>query len=285
MKQLFIVLMIVLVFLTGCSQTTEFNPKIKQIINKIEVYSEYDPLSFVSNISSDDVIIEVVDNPIDITKPGNYNITYSISNKDNQSVELSYLVAVVDETKPTIQLITDITTNVNQEIDFSNFVTVSDNYDTNLSNNLTINGNYNLNEAGEYQVQLQVTDSSNNTAVKTVTIYVVKDETNDTNNSNSIVGTYKVDYMDEDNLNPSLILSNEETFTLVVNYCVGLRTFTGTYSVVGNKIILESDGLTFDDDDPSSTSITMTINNDGNLIYENSYGACSPIHKDIFIKQ
>ena len=95
----------------------------------------------------------------------------------------------------------------------------------------------------------------------------------------------KINYMDEDELNPYLVLSDDETYSLVVNYCVGLRTFTGNYTIIGNTIILESDNLTFDDDDPSSTSITLTINDDGSLTYENTYGACSPIHKDVFIKQ
>lgn len=283
MKRLLLSLIFLILF-SGCSHNQEFNPSIQQVVNKIEVHSQYDPLSFIKNTSTDDVSIEVVNNPIDISQPGNYNITYSISNDKGQSVELTYLIAVVDETKPTIHLLSDITTTVKQEFDIRYFVTVVDNFDTNLIENIKIIGEYDISTVGEYQVQLQVSDSANNTATKTVTIYVLKDEST-IENQNGVVGVYKINYMDEEELNPYLVLSDDGTYSLLINYCVGLRTFSGNYSVVGDSVILESDGLTFDDDDPSSTSITMTINSDGNLVYENAYGACSPIHKDVFIKQ
>lgn len=283
MKRLFLSL-VFFILVTGCSHNQEFNPTIKQVINKIEVNSQYDPLTFIKNTSTDDVSIEIIDNPIDISQPGNYNITYSISNDKEQSVELTYLIAVVDETKPTIHLLSDITTTVKQEFDIRHYVTVVDNFDTNLIEKITIDGEYDIDTVGEYQVQLKVADSANNSATKTVTIYVLEDDKKVETN-NGVVGVYKVNYMDEEELNPYLVLSDDGSYSLLINYCVGLRTFTGTYLVVGNNIILESDGLTFDDDDPSSTSITMTINSDGNLVYENTYGACSPIHKDIFVKQ
>ena len=269
MKRLLLSLIFLILF-SGCSHNQEFNPSIQQVVNKIEVHSQYDPLSFIKNTSTDDVSIEVVNNPINISQPGNYNITYSISNDKEQSIELTYLIAVVDETKPTIHLLSDITTTVKQEFDIRYFVTVVDNFDTNLIENIKINGEYDISTVGEYQVQLQVSDSANNTATKTVTIYVVKDEST-IENQNGVVGVYKINYMDEEELNPYLVLSDDGTYSLLINYC--------------DNVILESDGLTFDDDDPSSTSITMTINSDGNLVYENAYGACSPIHKDVFIKQ
>lgn len=283
MKRLFISL-VFLILVTGCSHNQEFNPSIKQVTNKIEVNSQYDPITFIKNTSVDDVSIAIIDNPIDVSQPGNYNVTYSISNDKGQVVELTYLIAVVDETKPTIHLLSDITTTVKQELDIRHFVTVVDNFDTNLIEKMTINGEYDIHTVGEYQVQLKVSDSANNTATKTVTIYVLEDDTS-LETDNQFVGVYKINYMDEEELNPYLVLSADGTYSLLINYCVGLRTFSGNYSVVGDSVILESNGLTFDDDDPSSTSITMTINNDGNLVYENAYGACSPIHKDIFIKQ
>ena len=195
MKRLFISL-VFLILVSGCAHNQEFNPTIKQVINKIEVNSQYDPLTFIKNTSTDDISIEILDNPIDISQPGNYNITYSISNDKEQSVELTYLIAVVDETKPTIHLLSDITTTVKQEFDIRHYVTVVDNFDTNLIEKLTINGEYDINTVGEYQVQLKVADSANNTATKTVTIYVLEDD-NKIETANGVAGVYKVNYMDD----------------------------------------------------------------------------------------
>lgn len=285
MKRVFILLILLLV-IAGCDANKEFNPTVTQVIHEIEVNKDYDPMSFIRDVSNEDYAIAVIDNEINISQVGNYYISYQVCNEKDQCVEVRYLVAVVDETKPTIHLISDITTTVNKEFDLSHFVYVEDNYDANLNNKLEIIGDYDIHTIGEYQVQLKVTDTSNNTAVRTVTIYVMEDETTteDTNES-SVVGLYKVYYLDEDEYNPTLVLTADESYSLVINYCVGLRTFTGTYTVNGKNIILETDGLTFDDDDPSSSTITLTINDDGSLTYENSYGACSPIRKDIFVKQ
>ena len=284
MKRIYFLVFILLILLFGCEESTKFSPNIKQVTHTIEVNTQYDALSFIRDLSNDDYTIEVIDNPIDISKVGNYNVTFRISDNNDNSMDLTYLIAVVDKTKPIIQLIADITTTVNREFNINNFVQVTDNCDTNLTNQLEVIGEYDITKAGEYQIQLQVTDSSNNTTTKTVTVYVLEDEQTN-NSSNSLAGIYKVHYTEEDELNPYLVLSNDETYSLVINYCVGLRTFTGTYTVNGNHIILESDSLTFDDDDPSSNTITLVINEDGSLTYSNSYGACSPLRNDIFVKQ
>ena len=283
MKRFLFILILFAIMLCGCNKSTSFEPNVTQVIEKIEVNETYDPLSFIRNVSNDNYSISVLKDEIDISKIGNYNVTYSISDNNNHSKDLTYLISVVDETKPTIQLITDITTTVNENFILSNFVQVLDNYDVNLTNSLEIDGEYDVSKVGEYQVKLVVSDSSNNTSTKTVTIYVVAND--EIKTSNDLVGVYMVDYMDDTTWNPTLVLSDDETFSLTINYCVGLKTFSGTYSESGNNIILYADAFTFDDDDPSSSTITLTKTSDGNLIYENNYGACSPIKSDIFVKR
>lgn len=282
MKRLLILLL--LLFLFGCHPSTSFNPNITQVIDEIEVHSSYDPLDFIRDVSSNkDYHITVIEDKIDNTKIGNYNVTYEISNKNDETVELSYLITVVDKTAPTIQVITDITTTVNQSFVISDFVKAIDNYDLDITDKLKISGEYDISKAGEYHVQLSVSDSSNNTSTKTTTIYVINEEVPE--QSNSLLGVYMVDYTDEDEVNPTLVLSENDTFVLTVNYCAGMRTFNGSYTVQGNTITLQSNTFTFDDDDPSSSSIMLVINDDGSLSYVNDYPACSPLRNDVFIKK
>ena len=215
MKRSFILILLFLVMLFGCNKKTVFKPNIQQVINSIEVYSEYNPLDFIRDVSSTKYNIEVIDNQIDVMKTGNYNVTYRVSDSESNSVEYTYLISVVDKTQPIITVLSDITTVVHNELDITQFIQVRDNYDTNLIDKMEIIGHYDITHVGDYQVHLQVIDSSNNKTTKTVTIYVLEDELN--SDDNSLVGMYKVNYSDEDEVNPYLILYNDDTYSLLIN--------------------------------------------------------------------
>lgn len=50
-------------------------------------------------------------------------------------------------------------------------------------------------------------------------------------------------------MNPQLVLSRDNTFRLTINYCAGMKTFTGIFTENESSIELVTDGFTFDDND------------------------------------
>lgn len=193
---LFTVSLLTITLFSCSSSQSKFNPTISQVINDLEVHNaNYDPLTFI-RCAETGLNISVQSDEILIDQLGTYNVDFLITNpKTKDSITKSILISVVDKTAPEIIVTSEISIPVNQELDLSSFIRIEDNYDANLMNRLIIEGEYDIKKVGEYRVTLIVTDSSNNTARKTVTIYVENNHSN--NNDDDIYGTYSINYTDE----------------------------------------------------------------------------------------
>ncbi|MDD6466964.1 MAG: hypothetical protein PUF50_02160 [Erysipelotrichaceae bacterium] len=283
MKKLTLVLLCLIFFISGCSsKKSTFNPSISQVIKEIEVNTDYDPLTFI-RCNDSGMTVDVITDEIIIHTLGVYNVEYEITDtKSKETCTRSFLITVVDKIAPVIYLTDEISIPVNHDLDLSSFVQIQDNYDANLMSKLTIEGEYDTSKVGEYRITLIVRDSSQNEARKTVTVYVEDDDQQ--TEDDTIYGTYSVPYNNDYITNPRLVLLKDHTFSLTINYCSGMQTFTGTFTENDLYVTLTSDGFTFDDN-PSSSTITIQKNEDGSLTYMSSYAACSPIKNDIFYKE
>lgn len=117
-------------------------------------------------IRSGDVIPDLV---------GTYEITFNVSDRSgNAASEVLRSVVVQDQTPPVIKLngYTALTLYEGQPyVEFG--AVASDNNDGDISSQITINGTVNNAIAGTYTVEYSVTDSAENTASESRTIYVI----------------------------------------------------------------------------------------------------------------
>ena len=104
---------------------------------------------------------------------GTYNIIYSVTDSDGNSVTETRVVNVVDTTKPEITLLGSVSETIEVDTSFTDAgYTVSDNYDSSLT--VTVSGAVDTSTLGTYTIDYQTTDSQGNVAdVKTRTLTVV----------------------------------------------------------------------------------------------------------------
>ena len=282
MKKYFKLLLCVIILgsLFACLKNSDKTVILARTRDRIEVFTSYNALDLVKNATSEEYTITVVNDTIDNNKLGTYEVTYEVTSSKNKKTEVVLTFEVVDTKAPELNINKEVTINLDDTSwKITDFVDAKDGYDGDVSDNIIIDGEYDISTVGEYRVTLKVSDSSNNTSSKTVTIYVEK---NDSQTSTGLFGTYTVDYSSASS-NPSLVLNQDMTFTLKFNYCAGLQTFSGNFTQSNNRLILESDGFNFGDN-PSDTTVTMQINSNGTLTYLDDYPACSPVENDIFKK-
>ena len=104
---------------------------------------------------------------------GTYNIIYSVTDSDGNSVTETRVVNVVDTTKPEIALLGSVSETIEVDTSFTDAgFTVSDNYDSSLT--VTVSGAVDTSTLGTYTIDYQTRDSQGNVAdLKTRTLTVV----------------------------------------------------------------------------------------------------------------
>lgn len=103
---------------------------------------------------------------------GSYTIRYSITDRNDNSAEVTRTVSVVDTVAPEISLIGGNVTVV-QGLSFTEpGFTAIDNYDGVITNQVRVSGNVNINVVGNYVLTYTVSDSSDNEARVTRTVTV-----------------------------------------------------------------------------------------------------------------
>ena len=154
-------------------------PSITANDKTVNIGSKFDPLSGVKATDAEDGDITskvvVSKNNVDINKAGTYEITYSVTDKDNNTVTKTIKVTVVSN-KPVIDA-NNITFVIGDEFKPLNGVKATDIEDGDITKKVTITKNtVDINIAGIYSVTYSVTDSHNNTVTKTVNVEVLEKE-------------------------------------------------------------------------------------------------------------
>ncbi|MBC1373401.1 DUF5011 domain-containing protein [Listeria booriae] len=115
--------------------------------------------------------ITVKTSDVDTSKPGEYHVTYEVTNSANQTTTKTVTVTVLSKPIITAQ---DSTLYVGDTFDPLKDVTARDAKDGNITSSITIKENtVNTNVPGEYLVTYEVTNSIGETTTKTVKVTVL----------------------------------------------------------------------------------------------------------------
>ncbi len=107
---------------------------------------------------------------VDTKRVGEYKITYELNGKKTIRT-----VKVIDDIKPVITLNgnTDIYLYLGNEYD-DDGVSAVDNYDGDITKNVVKNTNLDINKLGDYKIEYEVMDSSNNKSIVTRNIHIIE---------------------------------------------------------------------------------------------------------------
>ena len=152
-------------------------PSITAIDLEFNINSEYDLLKGVSASDKEDGDltrkVEYIDN-IDITKPGTYQVTYTVEDESRFSVSKTINAVVTGIPEPTI-IANDVEVSQYTEFNEKEFATATDIIDGDITKNIKVIKNaVNINVVGEYEVSYSVTNSYNATTTKTIKVKVVE---------------------------------------------------------------------------------------------------------------
>ncbi len=121
----------------------------------------------------------IVNGSVDVSKPGQYNLIYHVSDiAGNPAQQIIRTVNVSDTTKPVIVLNGSSNLVHEQGTSYTDLgANASDNIDGNLTSAIQLSGSVNVNVAGTYILNYSVTDSAGNQSEQVIRTVVVKDTT------------------------------------------------------------------------------------------------------------
>ena len=118
--------------------------------------------------------IEVVEETVKIDEVGTYEVTYRVTDKNNQTTTKTITVTVTENKKPVITA-EDKEVIQGRKLDELEGVSATDEEDGPLEVKVK-DSTVNLEEPGSYTITYEATDSYNQTSEKTITVTVLKDE-------------------------------------------------------------------------------------------------------------
>ena len=156
-------------------------PVIRATDKTIEVGDEFDPLADVTAKDEEDGDItdkiEILENEVDTTKPGKYEVTYKVTDSGGASHVKTIKVTVNPKMEPLnaapIIEAEDKTLTVGDAFDPMADVTATDAEDGNLTDKIEIlNNEVDTTKPGKYEVTYKVTDNKGASYTKTITVTV-----------------------------------------------------------------------------------------------------------------
>jgi len=138
--------------------------------------------SILDYISSMDSTTEIKWENLKLENNRAYNSGTYVGTITHNGEKLNVKLEVVDDVKPTIEGVKDITIYVGDTVDFYKDLTIKDNSNDELTKNVT--GNYNLKKTGTYNLVYEISDKSNNKTTANFKL-IVKEKTSSNSNSNT----------------------------------------------------------------------------------------------------
>jgi hypothetical protein len=117
----------------------------------------------------------VVDGPSDISELGDYTVTYSITDSDDNTASISVTMTVIEDNPPTLSGMIDITIYQGETYDLTDGITAIDDKDGDITSSIVITESIDVDTAGLYTVNYAITDSSGNEVTEEVTLTVLED--------------------------------------------------------------------------------------------------------------
>ncbi|MDT0112192.1 DUF5011 domain-containing protein [Listeria booriae] len=155
-------------------------PVITATDHTIKKGNNFDPMSEVSATDKEDGdltnVIKITANNVNTNKEGIYQITYSVTDSDDNTTTKDVTVIVTSNEKPAIQA-EDQTIKKGTKFDPITDVTATDQEDGDLTKTIeVIRNTVDTTKEGTYQVSYEVIDSDGNIAYKTITVTVTSNE-------------------------------------------------------------------------------------------------------------
>ncbi|MEH7746482.1 DUF5011 domain-containing protein, partial [Neobacillus drentensis] len=149
----------------------DINPVISGIEDKsINITSNFNPIYGVTAMDNADGDITgkiIVTGTVDITRPGMYTLTYSVEDNSGNTTTGTRNITVIDNVKPVIYGLEDISINIGSNFDSFNGVTAIDNVDGDLTGKIITTGSVDTTHLGMYTLTYSVEDNSGNTTTGT----------------------------------------------------------------------------------------------------------------------
>ena len=235
----------------------------------------------IEDVDNAGLLIEVLSNNIDTSRPGDYTVTYKISSPNGKKhVEKTFVFRVRDNDAPILTVPKEIHLKQGQLFKISDYAQAYDSREGNITDRIVYSGDVNSYREGTYQIQVSVTDSFANTSSENVAIIIEKGD------PSSFIANISGDYTDvsyEYGQAPSLTLNTNKTFTLYLNGCSILSAVEGEYVMFENHLYLRSPNYYFSDK-PEEDLVCFVIMMDGTLKFETELNICAPNYGDIFKK-
>ncbi len=142
---------------------------------KILVGDTFDVLKGITAFDNNDGNITSkikIEGSVNTNKAGTYELTYSVSDTTGNTAKSVRMVTVIDNVKPVISGVNDLTINFGEKFNLLEGVTASDNSDGDITSKIKVEGSVDTNKAGIYELIYSVTDESGNsvTAARKVTV-------------------------------------------------------------------------------------------------------------------
>ncbi|PEJ91310.1 immunoglobulin-like domain-containing protein [Bacillus toyonensis] len=162
-------------------ETPDMEPKLTVPTGAtINVGDKFDPMAGVKAIDNEDGDITdkvTVDGSVDASKPGTYELTYTVSDSKGHTVTAKQTATVKQKVEPTdeapvLTVPAEATINVGDKFNPLAGVKAIDNEDGDITNKVTVDGSVDASKPGTYVLTYTVTDSNGHTvtAKQTVTV-------------------------------------------------------------------------------------------------------------------
>lgn len=191
------------------SVVTNTPPVINANDKTIDEGTNFDPKANVTSSDAEDGDltnkIQVTENTVDISKAGDYKVTYKVSDSKGYEVSKSIKVTVKENKAPIIEA-NDKELTVNEEFSPKANVKAIDQEDGDITENIkVIENTVNISKTGDYKVIYEVADSKGKKATKEVKVTVKSKEENSDDSTNEPTDNSDINLDDIDEL-----LENQE---------------------------------------------------------------------------
>ena len=133
---------------------------------QINFGEEFDPLKDITATDNNDGDLTSkikVDGTVNVNKAGDYKLTYSVSDQSGNAVTANRTVTVIDNVKPVISGVSDVTIGLYTEFNLFDGVSAYDNNDGDLTSKIKTAGSVDTEKEGEYAIEYEVSDAAGNT--------------------------------------------------------------------------------------------------------------------------
>lgn len=134
---------------------------------------KFDANQFIKEVKDYTTVTAVLNEEIDLTKNGNYEVNVSFTDEGNNKVNhKANLIVEKDIEAPVIEVDETIMVNKGESVLYKQLITVTDNRDGKMTNYQLDNSSVNLSRVGIYPLIVTATDENNNTSTKTINVQV-----------------------------------------------------------------------------------------------------------------